>query len=706
MKKLKNILLIFFLVLPFYLCAKDSKKALVTLNSKDINLTLGGRLKEDYFFYHRVRTLSDKFFDQNDFFRHKLQLDLKMKQGEKRYGTPATEAGIRLTNYVVWQQNNYYTPFSRDNIRSLDLDSVIVANNVTVKTLTPLIFVEEGWFKLNLDTFCHFFNKNPTYLKVGFFKYFVGRGISLGYHNDLAVEYLGWPGQGDFTRYPQMPPGILLHSQILKDLAVELYFMKWRENDANLEDVTAPTRAQRLGSKRTERGTDKDRNSWVVRFQYTPEDKGDGEFYAEPYWIYTRAPDQILEFDSDASSRFHTFGAMLEYKKNGFDVNVEFAGQTGHQNVHCLDRNVKMLSRSSSSGVVTECFSHVVYPPKNDNIPENLGRRKAPVKNINNVVSENYIPNDDLAFIVNSDANRDLSRQGQKILAAPDQQGSESINYYNSNLFGNARFRPPYKLDLNGFMFMADVGYTFEHSPFRIAASFGHISGDNYPYNDECDKTYHGFIPQRSRYKGHDVRSTLIFDRLVIPRPLNISYRTMYAYNNLKDVSNLELLGFGGTWYPFKKQERGTLSANILFFWEDANLYKWDKCGHHPDPLIEAQIAYDRARLGFRDVNPNYIAQNYYEKNNPDPTNRGWLSNEKASRFLGAEIDLKGELKLVDECRLSGKICGFIPGQLYRDLDGQPNELTQYIDAQGLSHYESLGNKFAYAFIVGLDYIF
>lgn len=705
--KLKNIFLIIFLIMPLCLWAKDSKKSFVKLNSNDLSLTLGGRLKEDYFFYNRVRTLSDKFFDQNDFFRHKLQLDFNMKQGEKKYGTPATEAGIRLTNYVIWQQNNYYTPFSRDNIRSLDLDSAIVANDVTVKTLMPLIFVEEGWFKLNFETFWHTFNKNPTYLKVGFFKYYVGRGISLGYHNDLAVEYLGWPGQGDFTRYPQMPPGILLHSQILNDLALEFYFMKWRENDANLDDVTKPTRAQRMCSKRTERGTHKDRDSWVLRFQYTPEDKGYGELYVEPYWIYTRAPDQILEFESDAASRFHTLGAMVEYKKNNFDVNVEFAGQTGEQDVYCIDRNIKMLNRSASSGVVTECFSHINYPPNNTDIPVNLGRKKAPVKNIDSVSSENYQPTYDLGYIVNSDTNRNICQQGQKIIGITDQQGPKSINFYNSNQFGNARFRKPYTLDLNGFMFMADVGYTFENYPFRVAASLGHISGDNYPYNEEENKTYHGFIPQRSRYKGHDVRSTLIFDRLVIPRPLNICYRTMYAYNNLKDVSNLELLGFGGTWYPFKKQERGALTTNVIFFWEDATLYKWDKNGHHPDPQIEAQIAYDRARLGFRCVKQSFNANDYYESpQKQEPTNKGWLSNDAASRFLGAEIDFRGDLKVVDECNLCGKLCLFIPGQLYRDLDGQPNELTQYIDPQGLSHYESLGHKFAFAFIVGLDYKF
>jgi hypothetical protein len=183
----------------------------------------------------------------------------------------------------------------------------------------------------------------------------------------------------------------------------------------------------------------------------------------------------------------------------------------------------------------------------------------------------------------------------------------------------------------------------------------------------------------------------------------------MYAFNNLKDVSNLEFIGLGGTYYPFKNRARAALTANFLFFWEETVLYKWDKNGHHPNPAIEAQIAYDRARLGFRGVDPIYEASSYYgnpPSPAPNPTNKGWLSSENASRFLGAEIDLKGEVTLIKEFSLNGKFCMFIPGQLYKDLDGQPNELTQYVDVQNLSHYESLGHKFAFAFIVGLDYIF
>ena len=465
--------------------------------------------------------------------------------------------------------------------------------------------------------------------------------------------------------------------------------------------------AQRLGTYRTEQGTNKDRNSWVVKFQYTPPDKGLGEIYLEPYWIYTRAPDQTIEFATDASSHFHTFGAMMEVSKNNFDVNVEFAGQTGKQDLYGIDRNTKVVSRSDQSGNVVEVFSHIVVPPPPElNIPANIGRQKVPVKYDGIFYYNDYVPQKDFNYIINSYQNRNAKRQGQEIIGAKWKQANDAVPVYNSNQFGNARFRKPYSLNLNGFMAIADIGYSFDKYPFRVAGTAGHISGDSYPYNEEVDKTYHGFIPQRSRYMGLDVRSTLIFDRLVIPRPLNICNRTMYAYNNLKDLSNLDFLGVGGTWYPFKKKARGMLTANCIFFWEDAMLYKWDKNGHHPDPSIEAQIAFDRAILGFRGVAPVYKSNDYYKNGTPDPSNKGWLSNETASRFLGTEIDLKGEVKIINECRFNGKICLFVPGQLYRDLDGQPNELTQYIDTQGLSHYESLGHKYAFAFIVGLDYIF
>lgn len=691
LKKLKYILILVFI--PQICWGQDDtskEKSFLKLSSKEVEMTLKGVLQEDYFFYNRVRTLSDNFYDQNDFFRHKLYLDFSLKQGEKKYGKPATEAGVRLTNYVVWQQNNYYMPFSREDLRSKALDSVVTAESVTTKTLLPLIFLEDAWLKINFDTFTQTFNKNPTSLTAGFFQYEIGRGLSLGYHDDLAVEYMGWPGTGNYTRYPQMPPGILLKSQILNDLSFDAYFMKWLEVDANLDDVMYPSRSQRLGSTRTERGSDKDRYNFALRLDYTPEEKNSGLLWMQPYWVYTHAPELSVEFESDSKAFIHTLGLMVDYNYNGFEVNCEVAGQFGDQTMFAIDRNIKQLSRSNSDGSVEEIFSHIFFD-------SNTSRDQIPVTNVlgESTSPQKYEPQKYLAYVVNAPYNRNVSKQGEQVVNA-NKSGDHQV--YNSNLFGNARFRPKYTLEHRGFMALLDIGYSFKNHPFRIGGALGHISGDNYPYNEEVSKTYHGFIPMRSRYKGMQVKNTLIFDRLVIPRPLNISYRTMYAYDNLKDLSNLQFIGMGLTWYPLNKKEKCLINSDLMFFWESATLYKWNKNGHHANPAIESQIAYDRAYLGFPGVTPQYPAT--------DSSNKGWLSNETASRFLGAELDIRAEWNPIKNLSFSGQTCLFFPGQLYKDVEGQPNLLTQYIDNQEQIHYESLGDKFAFALIVGIDYKF
>lgn len=674
--------------LSFCQIDKPKETSFLKLKSNDVEMMLSGELEEDYFFYTRVRTLSDNFYDQNDFFRHKFYLNFDLKQGVAKYGKPAVELGARLTNYVVWQQNNYYMPFSREDVRSKALGGVVTAEDVTTKTILPLIYLEEAWLKINFDTFTQTWNKNPTFLKAGFFQYEVGRGVVLGYHDDLAVEYMGWPGTGNFTRYPQMPPGVLVRCDIFKNLSFDTYFMKWIEVDANLDDVMYPSRAQRLNTVRMERGSNKDRYNIALKFDYEPDMKDNGSMLLEPYWVYTHAPELSVEFDSDSKANLHTLGVMLDYDYEGFEVNCEVAGQFGDQTMFAIDRNIKQLS-TGDDGSTNSIFSHIFFE-------DNTSRDNVAVQNKSATSAGTYNPNEYLTYIVNTRHNRNLNMQGKKITTVSTPGGNKDI--YNANLFGNARFRPEYKLHHCGFMALLDIGYSFKKIPLRLGGAFGHISGDNYPYNEEVSKTYHGFIPMRSRYKGMQVKNTLIFDRLVIPRPLNMSYRTMYAFDNLKDLSNLEFVGLGATWYPLKKKEKCFLNSDLMFFWESATLYKWDKNGHHPVPEIEKQIKYDRALLGFPGVTPQYPTI--------DDTNKGWISNEVASSFIGAELDLRAEWSPIKDCAFSGQVCLFFPGQLYKDLKGQPNILTQYVDNQGQMHYESLGDKFAFALIAGVDYKF
>jgi hypothetical protein len=508
----------------------------------------------------------------------------------------------------------------------------------------------------------------------------------------MAVDYLGWPGEGRYTRYPHMPPGVLFRIAFAKDWIADLYWMKWTSVSGDLEDTLAPTRAQRLDVG-PERGVNKDRSNYVLKFDYLPEQETPlGKLHLQPYLVYTRAPEQSIELEADASAYLTTVGAMVDCTRGNWNVNVEVAGQLGHQNVYPLDRNVKVLQNGSA------VFSHVFLDGPLSNRRASVGKTHAAAS----VATGIFKQTDELEYWINATKNRALSQQGQKItdngggnVQAPVGGGT---NIYNANTFGNARFRPGYRLDYQGFMAFADVSYTFDQWPYKLTTAAGYISGDNYPYNDENNHTYHGFVPMRSRYTGYSMDNFLIFDRLVIPRPLNIANRTMYAYNNLKNLSNLQFLGIGLTWYPYHDRTKGYCTANLWGLWEVAHLKAWDRYGHHPDLNIDNQIALERARLGFPGV-PR-------EKSTPTavPTgNTGWLSGKDASRMLGVEIDVRATYNFLDNASGYALLCLFMPGQLYRDLEGQPNVTTRRVDAQGLSHYDSLGSEPAFAAVVGFN---
>jgi len=681
----------------------------VRLKTNDIDMFLGALLRDEYFLYNHVNTLRSDFNDQNDFFKHKISLDWSMIQGKRRYGKPAIETFVRLTNYIFWQLNNIFMPTVIDNIQANnaiqpsnmnsntnDLNASL-GQNISVRTLMPLVFTEQAWLKINIDAFAPAFNNHPTFVQAGLFQYMVGRGISLGYHDDVGVEALGWPGEGYFPRFAYMPPGLLIRTQLMENLTLDFYFSKWREVSATLADTTNPTRKNRLFGPGPERGTSKDRDVWVVKADYTYE-SSDSIVTSEPYWIHCNAPELQVEFQADASAHINTLGMMVDVSHNNFKINVEVAGQFGAQKVHAIDRNIIKLNSQGQA-----VLSHVVFQTLSDVYAANLSRTQVPVRSIVNIQSASFNPattvniTNNIDYIVDQPINRSLAQQGEAILNLASStillinpntgfqdNSNNGVPIYNSNTFGDKRFRCPYKLNYRGFMALADISYEFDELPLKLAGSLGYIGGDAYPYNEEVNKTFRGFTPLRTWYKGQEVENILFFDREAIPRPMNISYNTMYAFNNTRNPSDLQFIGLGLTWYPFQDRTKFSCVSETMFFWNVADLYKWDKCGKHPDQAIEAQIALDRTALGFC----------------------GWQSPEPASHRLGIETDIKVLYMVVEQCNIVGKMAFFFPGQLYRDLEGQPNILTRRIDQFGNSQYQSLGSGTAFAFSIGFDYRF
>jgi hypothetical protein len=695
---------------PLYIVVEEGdeptveKMAQIPIIKKNMSLYIGGRLKDDFFMYNRVYTLRQDFDDNNDFFRHRLNLDFLVNQGPNPTKKPQSQLCVRLSNYVFWGQEANFLPITVDAINLPALDNVTIAQNIQVKTLMPLVFVEQAWFKLNFDNFASAFKDKPTLLKIGYFPYILGRGVTMGFHEDLAVDYIGWAGQGGYYRYPFMPPGILFRTQLCNNLTWDVYFNQWRETNASISDTLAPTRQCRLFGQQPQRGTGKDRTTWTTRLDYKNKESEMGDVHLQPYLAWVHAPEQGIEFLADASSELVTLGTMLDLKYNRFSVNIELAGQVGHQRMHAIDRNVPQLTRSQDGSVKTS-FSHVTVLSDISTTTNPALQSQAPIGEQNGVTTNTtdpFDPTNDHAMVVLQQNNRSLDAQGAGLTLAngtkAQPSGIRSTHLTNATVFGNARFRPAYSLAYQGFMALLDLSYEFEKYPFRLATSFGHISGDNYPYNEEVNQTYHGFIPLRSRYLGLEVRNFMIFDRLVIPRPLNISYRTLYAYNDLKDLSNLQFIGLGLTYYPIKNRKKWQIDAEATFFWEAAQLFTWDVNGQHPDPNIENQLKRLRNTPSTYDNPTAFVGQ---------PTLfSGWESNKYASRMLGTEIDVKSYYQILDHCDFFVRFAFFVPGNLYKDLAGQPNLMTQYTDQFGYQRNKGLGSSTALAFNIGLNYKF
>ncbi len=669
-------------------------------DGKDIMLFVGGKLKDEFFLFNRCFTLRDDYGDQNDFIRHKLQLDSTIVQGLKKYGKPASQAAVRLTNYMLWQDAGNYTPLYIEKLELPGADNAVLANDIQVKSVLPLLFVEEAWFKLNVGTFAKPCKGQDTFLKIGYFPYQVGRGVSMGLHGDLAVDYLGWGGEAGYTRFPAAPPGILWHQEINKKLSIDAYFNLWRETNASIRDTQKTTKKQWMDGSQPQRGGGNDTWSFALRADYLMEDEDAGSALLQPYGVYTRAPEQMIEVLGDARSDLFTVGTMVDWKKNNLTINVEAAIQFGHQDVLPLDRNTYTFG-VGATGALGRGFSHIrqinaVVPGGGPVIGASVAEQDlqaAGDATIGNTIIE-FDPTDNLSQVVLTAENRAFGVEGtDKLLTragVPVTVDPLGNNIFNSNVFGNSRFRKGYRLENRGVMFMADAIYDFEDKPVSVAGTLGYISGDKYPYNDETSRIFRGFIPQRSRYRGYGVKNWLMFERQIIPRPINISYRTLSAYNNLKDLSNLQFFGIGATWFPFKKRSRGHVGADVMVLGEVASLNKWDVHGKHPDPAIELQL--ERLRNTPAGGQPTLFS--------------GWESAENASRYLGLEIDFRAHYNVLENCDLVANLSFFIPGTLYSDLKGQPNILTQRIDKDGFLRYDSLGDKTALGFMIGFHYAF
>jgi hypothetical protein len=190
-------------------------------------------------------------------------------------------------------------------------------------------------------------------------------------------------------------------------------------------------------------------------------------------------------------------------------------------------------------------------------------------------------------------------------------------------------------------------------------------------------------------YWGYLVKSFAALYMRYMPRPLNISYSQMVAMDHVRDTSNMQYFGLSATWFPFKNRKKMDVMGNALCFWEVGGMKKWDKNGVLTDAKAERYVNNKRLAYEFP----------------------GWLSDKKASKMLGTELNLLATYYPLENLRLFATGYLFFPGKLYKDLDGQPNLATVRAtsDPTKSPHdlkYDSMGHSTSYGFNAGASFEF
>jgi len=682
--------------------AEDIEKGTLGVTRKDVDVSLQGRVRQDWIGYEKIYTLRASNADQLSAFRTKACVDFVASYGKQRFGKSAADAMLRLTNYGYWKAESYYMPF---------VEVADPTASPQTKAINLLTYVEEAWVNLHFGTFFEAYDnwfsykKHPVSLKVGYFPYTLGRGISLGDY-PMHIPYLGWQSYNyDDTRSNH--PGILIHGYINKDISYDLYYSKRQELSISRSLTWKTVHDRRTDRTYKFRGIAKDRELWAASMDFN-HDKRWGKLHVQPYLLYVDSPELQIEFEADSSARLGTVGMMTKYQKGRFTMNVEVAGQFGHQNVYAIDRNEQVVETDLDGRQILR-HTHVFYGD-NAATSENMApvNGGALVANVNSFANRGGICPDTGNKTPSVTKNGDLLQGGSVyVLPYADSGSLNSHDIYNSNVTGNARFRNNYRLDYRGFMGAVDMKYEFEKVPVIIAATATYISGDKYPFNSECgcSKRYKAFLPYGDYdYIGKYVYSQVVLDARKLPRPTDISYRHGYAFNNVKDTSNLAFLGLGTTWHPFEDKNKLMFRTNLLWFWQTATLKKWNKAcplpydGGRESYLFQGDKTWTHDSIGIWSTGSSGICgKDYYRK--------GWKSCDDASRMLGTELNFEVQYRPVRNCIFLAQLGCFIPGDLYKDLDGQPNERTKD-GPQAASGVYGLGHDPVWRGALSLDYRF
>lgn len=584
----------------------DAKNPL-TVSNGDYVLTHGGAIKMEHYFQRNTAFLNRNLPDESEYFKNTFNYTATFAYGEKCCNHKAIEAHLDLMHKGIWGKNGTIVDSEPSKPTLLKLGDSYFGDHKH-QNGRPFVWLSSGWVSFSLNAIAESKNENVHYVKVGYFPFALGRGISLGAFYGLNRSLLGLYSYKE----EKYAPGINVTGSLIKDtLSYDLYWSRFEERNRDLSATAEVVRAHYTPAPTYRwRGLGKDNDLMAARLKLKPINNANGSIELEPYVMYNTAPDQKIDMLADMDVKLGTCGLNVEQKFKNFEWGAEFAHNFGSSEVFAIDRNTTELY-SDANGKIGERYTHVVR--YNAAAPGGRSADKVDVtpaaKRV--VARFSYNPNERNARI-NDPA------LGYEVISAPD------------------RFRPAYKTKFGGWMGVLDAAYNFRDQNLQLAAGGGYASGDLDPDREEKTKTYKGFIGVNELYSGTRVKSVLVLDERSLQRPVITGFETDGSRKVTEAASDLSFtdLVFGGmsaTWTPTMLGKKWTINPNGVCFWKECTEDK---------PIVA---------------------------DNGDVT---LSATDKISKFLGTEINLLTKVELLKDFNMFINLAVFVPGQYYKDCTG------------------------------------
>lgn len=652
MKNLKIFTLLIGFLSAMFLCAGPRMAG----DFGDIMYDFSGIYKPETFYAKNVKLLNNNnIHDKMWWARHTFDLKSHFLYGKETYGVPVAEFQFTLRNRGVWGNPEGAMKTATTETKLLDA----VGQGHTHAIPQYLFWMREAWLDLNMSQALGLNLSDSHRFKLGVFPYSLGRGIALGDAYATGPEYLGFYTE---TVVDQFACGAMLEGDIiLKKLHYDFYVGILQNKSGSFADANLKIRGQEYGRLDTpQRGFGKVNFVFATRLKWIAFENMLGKLMFEPYALYNHNPEQKVEFVADSSSELGTFGLAGEYYGDRWELGFDYAFNIGRQRVKGWDRNqVTGMNREGQAVLVN---SHVVDQSV---VP-------------NNIPFVTSGPNSNAQRIIKTEnkAQQDESLNGKtigevnKVGWLPVAPGTEPVQLINKA----DRYRNPYSNKYEGYMFVIDASCWLYKKDLQMAVTAGYASGDDNPNLDTKDQQYGGFISLQEIYSGKRVQSAYLLSSGKIGRPLSIPQGNQPASNKFaKTVSNFSNLVFWGTslkWEPSNWKRKLSMRPNVLMYWEDFKINKYD--------------VKQRKEL-----------------------------NEKASTYLGSEINIFIDYYFFKDIRAFCVTSLFIPGTHFTDIKGRPLDKDQEaeldafdVTGSNTDRIPGIGNNVAYTLNLGLEFRF